>query len=155
MKILVIDGMGGGIGKAVVEILCGKIISSEDFLEKGISAEDKNREKPVIIAAGTNAIATSAMIKAGAEHGATGENAIIYNSESADIIIGSMGIVIANSMLGEISPKMAMAISSSKAEKILIPTSKCSIHVAGLTDLPTAQYMEEIPGLVKKIISSL
>ena len=145
MKILVIDGMGGGIGKAVVEKL----------LEHFSSKENKSTKKPMIIAAGTNAIATSAMIKAGADLGATGENAIIHNSKTANVIIGSMGIVIANSMLGEISPAIALAISSGEAEKILIPTSKCSIHIAGLHDLPTAQYIDEIPGILERLEASL
>ena len=134
MNILVIDGMGGGIGKAVVECLC------------------KAKAGHVITALGINAIATSSMLKAGADHSATGENAIIFNTKKADIIIGSMGIVLANSMLGEVSPRIARAVSSSNAEKILIPTSKCSVSITGLRDQGTAQHIEEIPELIKKIL---
>jgi len=99
MKVLVIDGMGGGIGRAIVEGLCG------------ISGID-------VIAVGTNSIATSAMIKAGAKAAATGENAVIYNAQKADYIVGVIGIIAANSMYGEISPKMAEAVSMSSPHKI-------------------------------------
>ena len=103
MKVLVIDGQGGRMGKALVEqirTLCP--------------------EQP-IIAIGTNSAATAAMIKAGAEVGATGENPVIVNSRDADLIIGPIGIVIADSLLGEITPAMAAAIGSSPAHKILLP----------------------------------
>jgi len=132
MRILIIDGMGGGIGKSVIECLCQKT--------KGHS----------ILGIGTNAIATSAMLKAGAELSATGENAIVYNCSKVDVIIGTIGIVLANSMLGEISPRIAEAVSSSSALKILIPTSRCSTFITGVKDQPTAQYIEEIPHILKK-----
>ena len=131
MKILVIDGKGGGIGKAVVERLC------------------REKQDYSIMAAGTNAIATSAMHKAGADQSATGENAVVYNCGRVDVIIGSIGIVLANSMLGEITPRIAEAVSSSEAVKILIPTSKCNALITGLRDLPTAQYIDEIPEILK------
>ena len=133
MKILVIDGMGGGIGKAIVERL------------------GREKREHTILAIGTNAIATSAMHKAGADMAATGENAILSNCGKVDVIIGSIGIVLANSMLGEIRPPMAQAISSSEAEKILLPTSKCNVHITGLRDLPTAQYIDEIPEILSKL----
>ena len=132
MKILVIDGMGGGIGKAVVERL------------------SREEQEYSILAVGTNAIATSAMHKAGAEQVASGENAVIYNCGRADVIIGSIGIVLANSMLGEITPRIAEAISSSEAVKILIPSSKCNAHITGLRDLTTSQYIDEIPEILKR-----
>ena len=131
MKILVIDGMGGGIGKAIVERL---VREKRDYS---------------ILAAGTNAIATSAMHKAGADQAASGENAIVYNCSRVDVIIGSFGIVLANSMLGEITPPIAEAISSSEAVKILIPTSKCNAHIVGLRELPTAHYIDEIPEIIR------
>ena len=133
MKILVIDGMGGGIGKTIVERL--------------------RREKQVysILALGTNAIATSAMLKAGADQSATGENAILYNCGRVDVIIGTVGIVLANSMLGEITARIAEAVSTSDAVKILLPTSKCNAIIAGLKDQPTAQLIDEIPDILKKI----
>jgi len=131
MKILIIDGMGGGIGKAVVEHLKKELPDTE------------------ITAVGTNGLATAAMLKAGATYGATGENAVIYNCTKADYIIGGMGIIIANSMYGEISPQMAEAVSSSTAHKILIPIEKCSATVLGLTEKPIQAYISEIPKLLK------
>ena len=134
MKILVIDGMGGGIGKAVVERL------------------SREEQKYSILAVGTNAIATSAMLKAGAAQAASGESAVVYNCGRVDVIIGSIGIVLANSMLGEITPRIAEAISSSDAVKILIPTSKSNAVIAGLRELPTAQYIDEIPEILRTIV---
>ena len=133
-KILVIDGMGGGIGKSIIEQIKGQIADAE------------------IIAAGTNSIATSAMLKAGANCGATGENAVIYNCAKADIIIGAMGIIFANSLHGEISPKMAEAVSSSPAHKILMPIDKCNVTILGTADKPIQAYMDEIVGRIIKII---
>ncbi|GHU68260.1 hypothetical protein FACS1894184_09810 [Clostridia bacterium] len=137
MLIGVIDGMGGGIGKAIVERL---------------RADGKARK---ILALGTNAIATAAMYKAGADHAATGENAIIVNCRRADVIIGTVGIVLANSMLGEISPCIAEAVSSSDAVKILIPSSKCNVFIAGHHDQPIAKYIEDIPNILSNIQSKL
>ncbi|MCL2620232.1 MAG: DUF3842 family protein [Defluviitaleaceae bacterium] len=131
MRILVIDGMGGGIGKAIVE----KVKSHLDFAE--------------VTAVGTNAIATTAMLKAGADFGATGENAVIYNTTKADYIIGVLGIAFANSMFGEISPKMAEAISCSPAHKILIPIDRCSVTVTGVSSAP---LQEHINNAVEKIL---
>ena len=133
MKILIIDGMGGGIGKSVIERL------RQESLEH------------TMIAVGTNAIATSAMLKAGAGKSATGENAIVYNCGKADVIIGTIGILLANSMLGEISPRIAQAVSESEAVKVLIPVSKCSAFIAGVRDMPTAQYIDEIPSILKRV----
>ena len=125
MKVLVIDGMGGGIGRAIAEGLCG------------ISGID-------VIAVGTNSIATSAMIKVGAKAAATGENAVIYNAQKADYIVGVIGIIAANSMHGEISPKMAEAVSMSSAHKILIPTDKCAISIAGAGTKPLQAYIDAV-----------
>ncbi len=125
LTILIIDGQGGGIGKGIIEQLRRK------------NYDDK------IIAVGTNSIATSAMLKAGADAGATGENPVIYNSSKADIIAGPIGIISANSMYGEISPQMAQAVSESKAHKILIPISKSNIHIISTTEKPMQAYIEE------------
>ena len=125
MKILVIDGQGGKMGKAIVEQL--------------VKAGDKDQ----IIAVGTNAVATAAMIKAGVA-GATGENPVIVNAARADYIIGPMGIIAANSLLGEITPAMALAVSESDARKLLIPVSKCNIQVVGTVDKPMNDYINEI-----------
>ena len=134
MKILVIDGMGGGIGKTVIE----HIRSGYPDIE--------------ITAVGTNAIATSAMLKAGATTAATGENAFIYNCSKADCIVGVMGIIIANSMHGEISPKMAEAVSSSPAHRILVPNDKCGVTVLGLAEKSIQAYVGEINRVLKTLL---
>ena len=134
MKILVIDGMGGGIGKAIIEHIRTQYADIE------------------ITAVGTNAIATTAMLKAGATNGATGENALLFNSQKADCIIGVVGIIIANSMHGEISPKMAKAVSSSSAHKILVPIDKCGVTILGLAEKPASTYVGEINSVLENFI---
>ena len=106
-----------------------------------------------ILAIGTNSIATAAMLKAGADAGATGENPAIVGCRTADIIIGPMGIVIADSLLGEITPKMAVAIGQSEAKKILIPVNRCQHFVVGCEDLPLGEYVKLVVEEVKKIKS--
>ena len=125
MKILVIDGQGGKMGKAIVEQLV------------------RAGHKDDVIAVGTNAVATAAMIKAGVA-GATGENPVKVNAAKADYIIGPMGIIAANSLLGEITPAMALAVSESGARKLLIPVSKCNIQIMGTVDKPMNDYIMEI-----------
>ncbi len=115
MVIMVVDGQGGGIGKVLVEKLKA-VVGNEHEL----------------IAVGTNAMATMGMMKGGAKNIATGENAVIYNANRADIIVGGIGIVAANAMLGELSPSMAAAIGDSKAIKVLIPLNRCGLRVAGV-----------------------
>jgi len=120
MRIAVVDGQGGGIGKSIVEKLKARFGS-----------------KIEIIALGTNVLATAAMLKAGADEGASGENAIVVNVPKVDIITGTVGIISANSMLGELSPAMALAIAESPAKKILIPLNRCNLHIVGADcDLP-------------------
>jgi hypothetical protein len=131
MNILVIDGMGGGIGKAIIEHIKSELNDIE------------------ITAVGTNSIATSAMIKAGANYGATGENAVVFNCKKADFIIGVTGIIFANAMHGEISPKMAEAVSSSPAHKILLPIDKCNVSILGVADKPVQSYIGEIAKKIK------
>ncbi len=126
MKIAVIDGQGGGMGRAIVENL-----------------RERYGKAVVITALGTNTLATAAMLKAGADEGATGENAIVYNSSKVDLIIGAIGIVAANSMLGELTPAMAAAVAGSAARKVLIPVNKCNIQVACVPDLTLQQYIDE------------
>ncbi|MGE5677048.1 MAG: DUF3842 family protein [Pseudomonadota bacterium] len=138
MKIAVIDGQGGGIGKLIVE---------------KIRAELGNDIQ--IIALGTNALATALMLKSGANEGASGENAIVFNAPKVDIIIGSIGILSANSMLGELSPLMAIAIAESPAKKILIPLNKCNIYIAGIKNEPLPHYIDEVIEILKNIAGGI
>lgn len=131
LKIAVIDGQGGGIGSAIVRCL-------RDELQEGVE----------IIALGTNSTATSAMMKARANRGATGENAIARTSQDVDVIAGPISILMANSMLGELTPKMAETIASSKAEKLLIPMSQERVEVIGVAKEPLPHLVE---GLIKKV----
>jgi len=133
MKIAVVDGQGGGIGKPIVERL-----------------RIRYNDSVSIIALGTNALATSAMLKAGADEGATGENAIVYNADKADVIVGVIGIIAANSMLGELSPAMAAAIAGSPALKVLIPVNKCCIQVAGTKDMTLVQFIDEAVDMIDR-----
>ena len=113
MKILVIDGQGGKLGKELVEKIKEAFPSAE------------------ITAVGANTLATVAMQKGGADNIATGENAVVFCAKNADVIVGPIGIAIANSLFGEITPKMAEAVGSSSATKILIPMNKCKTIIAG------------------------
>ncbi len=118
MKLLVIDGQGGGVGKSIVSAL------------KAVMPQQP------ILALGTNVQATAAMLKAGADMGATGEGAIRYQCKSADVILGVTGILHANAMLGEITPGIAAAISLSEAQKILVPLDRCGLIIAGVEKQP-------------------
>jgi len=136
MKILVIDGQGGKLGAQIITIL-----------------KEKNNKSIEIIGIGTNAIASEAFLKAKADVVATGENPVIVCSRDADVIIGPIGIVIADSLYGEITPKMALAVSQSKATKLLIPINKCNNIVVGITDNSMknifCQISEHIDNLLK------
>lgn len=134
MKIVIIDGQGGKIGTSIVKQL------------------KQNIPQLRLLAIGTNSIATSAMLKAGAEIGATGENPVIYNCPQADIIVGPQGIVLANSFHGEITPAMAQAVAESRAQKILIPVNKCQTAVMGVRDLPLSGYIQLAVERVKEIM---
>ena len=134
MKIIIIDGQGAKMGKCVVEQL------------------KKTHPELKLIAVGTNGIATSAMLKAGADAGATGENPVIVNSRDAGIIIGPIGIVMANALLGEITPAMAVAVGSSPAQKILIPSNQCHQFVAGCQELPLGAYIREVVERVDQML---
>ncbi len=138
MRIAVIDGQGGGIGKLIVEKL--RIAFGNDI---------------GILVMGTNALAASLMLKAGANEGASGENAIVYNAPKVDIIIGSIGIVCANSMLGELTPAMARAISESDAAKVLIPLNRCNILVAGIKEEPLPHYIDDAIAIVGKLLGDM
>jgi len=125
MKIIVIDGQGGKMGQMIIERILNQKITCE------------------LIAIGTNSIATSAMLKAGANAGATGENPVIANCRNADIIIGPIGIIAADSMLGEVTPKMAVAVGQSSALKLLLPFNLCSNIIIGTKPLPLSELIDE------------
>lgn len=124
MNILVVDAQGGGIGRQLV------------------AAIKQNIPGAAVTAVGTNSAATSAMLKAGADRAATGENAVVVGARSADIIVGPVGIVIADSLLGEITPAMAAAIGQSRAKRILIPVNHCDNIIAGVPDLSVAALVQ-------------
>ena len=134
MNILVVDAHGGGVGKALVA---------------GIK---QNIPEAQVIAVGTNSVATSAMIKAGADKGATGENAVVVCSRNADIITGPIGIIIADSLLGEITAEMALAISRSDAKRVLVPMKNCGNIVAGVGDMNMSQLIADAVREIKKLV---
>ncbi|MBK5252207.1 MAG: DUF3842 family protein [Peptostreptococcaceae bacterium] len=124
MNILIIDAQGGGIGKQLVTAIKRSIPSA------------------VITAVGTNSAATSAMLKAGADNAATGENAVIVGCRKADIIVGPIGIVIVDSLLGEVTPAMALAVGQSTAKRILIPVNHCDNIVVGVPELGVSRLIQ-------------
>ncbi len=126
MKITIIDGQGGRMGKAVIE-----------QLKKAHPGQE-------LYAIGTNSIATAAMLKAGADYGATGENPCIVNAQDSDILIGPIGIVFANALLGEITPAIATAVGASKAYKILIPVNRCNHYVVGCEEASLGEYIRQV-----------
>ena len=133
MRILVIDGQGGGIGRSLVELLV------------------KNFPDAEVGATGTNSIATETMLKGGPTFAATGENAILFNAAEADVIIGPAGIIMANALHGEISPAIAMAVSSSKAKVVLIPMNHCRAYIAGVEEKKVAEYLQDAVDIIRKI----
>ena len=126
MKITIIDGQGGKIGKSIIEQL------------------KKAHPEQELYAIGTNALATAAMLKAGADYGATGENPCIVNAADSDIIIGPIGIVMANALLGEITPAIATAVGASTAFKIFIPMNRCNHYVAGCGDIGLSDVIRDV-----------
>lgn len=127
MTVVIIDGQGGKIGSLIIEKLTAMSADAE------------------LIAVGTNSIATSAMLRSGAQYGATGENAVVVNCRDADVIVGPIGILAADSLLGEVTPLMATAIGSSRAKKVLIPLNleRCNLHVVGINDLTLSEMIAE------------
>jgi len=135
LKIIVVDGQGGGIGSLIVKRLRDEF---GDIIE--------------ILALGTNAAATSAMMKSRADKGATGENAIVLNADRADIVIGPLSIMLPNAMLGELTPKMAEAIVLSNAKKFLLPLNQEGVNVIGVKKEPLPHLIEKIIEVVRQEI---
>lgn len=138
MKLLIIDGQSGRLGAQIIEGL------------KKANLSDQH----TIIAVGTNALATSAMISAGAHQGATGENAVVVQCRHADIIVGPIGITLADAMLGEVSPRMAVAVGQSNAQRILLPTDKCPTFVVGTVSMPRRQLIDAAVEKALQLLSS-
>ena len=138
MRILIIDGQGGGIGSRLAALLRPRLPEGCELL-----------------CAGTNALATSAMLKAGAARGATGEHAIVYNAQRAHLILGPMGILLANGILGEVSPAMAAAVSGAECKKVLIPSSTCGVLVAGVEERRLEDYLNHAAELAMEEIARL
>ena len=134
MNILVMDAQGGGIGKQVV------------------TAVRTRFPDVTITAVGTNAAATTAMLRAGADEGATGENAAVVCCRRADVIIGPVGIVIADAMLGEVTPRMAVAVGQSAAKRILIPVNHCANFIAGVADMSVGRLVDSVVVELEKTV---
>ena len=133
-KIVVIDAQGGGLGKQLITNIKEEL------------------EDVRIIAVGTNSIATSAMLKAGADIAATGENAVAVNARDADIIVGPIGIIIADAMYGEVTPTIANAVSSSSAKKVLIPFNQYEIFIVGVQEQNVKAFVKETIEQLKKVL---
>lgn len=133
MRVVVIDGQGGSLGKALVE---------------GIRKNIQNAE---IIAIGTNSTAATNMLKAGADRAAAGENPVVVGVRDADIIVGPIGIIMPDALMGEITPKMALAVGESRAYKILIPLAKCGLKVAGTQKLSIDEYISLVVDDIKAL----
>lgn len=133
LRILVVDGQGGMVGRQMIEAIKKLLPESE------------------ITAVGTNATATASMLKAGADNAATGENPVLVAVRRADIIVGPIGIVIADSLMGEVTPKMAAAIGSSSAKKVLIPVNKCDNIIVGVGTKSTSALIAEAIDTIRMI----
>ena len=127
MRICVVDGQGGGIGAALIRRF------KEVYLEEH-----------EVIALGTNPLATAQMMRARANRGASGENAIVHTVPSADVILGSISIVLANAMMGEVTPRMAEAVASAPALKILLPLTRAKVEIIGVVPEPLPHLVEQV-----------
>ena len=132
LLVVVVDGQGGGMGRGLVESI------------------KKKWPKLHVRAVGTNSLATSAMLRAGADDGATGENAVVFNARQADLLLGPIGILTPNGLLGEVSPAMAGAVGASEAVKILLPSQRCSIRLAVGDPQPLQFYLDQALRLLEE-----
>ena len=132
-NVLVIDGQGGGLGRQLVAAIAASCPEAE------------------LIAVGTNSLAANAMLKAGAARAATGENAVVVNCRHADVIVGPIGIVIADALLGEITPAMAAAVCQSGAKRVLVPINHCENYVVGVPEQPVSQLVSAAAQKVKAL----
>lgn len=135
MIVMVMDGQGGGIGSAIIK-----------GIREAISDELE------IFALGTNSIATSRMMKAGANRGATGENAIVRTCNRVDIIIGPLAILMSNSMMGEVTPRMSEAVCASEAKKILIPLTQERVDIVGISGEPLPHLVNRAVNIIKEML---
>lgn len=133
MRVLIIDAQGGGVGRYLVSLIKQRLPQIE------------------ITAVGTNSTATTAMLKAGADHAATGENAVVVCCRKADVIIGPVGIVIADSLYGEITPAMAKAVGQSLAKRILIPINHCDNMIVGVPDLNIGKLAQQAVAILEEL----
>ena len=136
-RVLVIDRQGGGLGRQLVSALAAACPEAE------------------LTAVGTNSLAANAMLKAGASRAATGENAVVVNCRHADVIVGPIGIVIADALLGEITPAMAAAVCQSGAKRVLVPINHCENYVVGVPDQPVSQLVAAAAQKVKELCSGI
>ena len=134
MRVVVIDGQGGRMGRLVVEKIRTESLPCE------------------IVAVGTNAIATAEMLKAGADVGATGENPVIVACRKADVIVGPIGILAADSMMGEVTPAMALAVGQSGVKKLLLPVNHCDNVVVGVKDLTLSKLVAEAVDILRGML---
>ena len=136
LLVVVVDGQGGGMGRGLVESI------------------KKKWPKLHVRAVGTNSLATSAMLRAGADDGATGENAVVFNAHRADVLLGPIGVLTPNGLLGEVSPAMAGAVGASEAVKILLPSQRCSIRLAAGDPQPLQFYLDQALRLLEEELSA-
>lgn len=134
MNVLVIDGQGGQLGGQIIKLLKANFVCLE------------------ITAVGTNATATATMLKAGAKQAATGENSVIVACRKADIIIGPIGIVVADAMLGEVTPQMAVAVGQADAVRMLLPVNKCDNIIVGISEASVTDVLQDMIVKVKVVI---
>lgn len=134
MKVLIIDAQGGGMGKQLV------------------MAVKKEFPQAVVGAVGTNSLAASNMLKAGADYAATGENAVVTGCRRSDVIIGPVGIAIADSMHGEITPVMAAAVGQSEARKLLIPMNQCGNIIVGVKNTSMSYMVEAVTAQLREYV---